>query len=121
MKLAGNHLEEHALNAAQPARTARRQAFTLVEMIVVLGIIGILAALAAVIKPQFGILIPIVALLAFTRARATRDPWLPVVTGLAGAAVIALVALPFGITLIARGTSWNAPSYWSKKIYVRVY
>ena len=61
---------------------------------------GILAALAAVIKPQFGILIPIVALLAFTRARATRDPWLPVVTGLAGAAVIALIALPFGITLI---------------------
>ena len=61
---------------------------------------GILAALAAVMKPQFGILIPFVALLSFTRARATRDVWLPVVTGLAGAAVVALVALPFGITLI---------------------
>ncbi|RLT26363.1 MAG: hypothetical protein DWI47_02545, partial [Chloroflexi bacterium] len=36
---------------------------------------AILAALAAVLKPQFGILIPIVAVLAFVRARSARDPW----------------------------------------------
>jgi Gpi18-like mannosyltransferase len=60
---------------------------------------AILAALAAVLKPQFGILIPIVAVLAFVRARSARDPWAFVVTGLAGAATIALAALPFGLTL----------------------
>ena len=60
---------------------------------------AILAALAAVLKPQFGILIPIVAALAFVRARSARDPWAFVVAGLAGAATIALVALPFGLTL----------------------
>jgi len=51
---------------------------------------AILAALAAVLKPQFGILIPIVAVLAFVRARSARDPWAFVVSGLAGAATIAL-------------------------------
>ena len=60
---------------------------------------AILAALAAVLKPQFGILIPIVAVLAFVRARSARDPWAFVVAGLAGAATIALAALPFGLTL----------------------
>lgn len=60
---------------------------------------AILAALAAVLKPQFGILIPIVAALAFVRARSARDPWAFVVTGLAGAATIAVAALPFGLTL----------------------
>ena len=60
---------------------------------------AILAALAAVLKPQFGILIPIVAVLAFVRARSARDPWGFVVAGLAGAATIALAALPFGLTL----------------------
>ena len=60
---------------------------------------SILAALAAVLKPQFGILIPVVAVLAFVRARSTRDPWAFVVAGLAGAATIALAALPFGLTL----------------------
>lgn len=60
---------------------------------------AILAALAAVLKPQFGILIPIVAVLAFVRARSARDPWAFVVSGLAGAATIALAALPFGLTL----------------------
>ena len=60
---------------------------------------AILAALAAVLKPQFGILIPIVAVLAFVRARSARDPWAFVVAGLAGAATIAIAALPFGLTL----------------------
>ena len=60
---------------------------------------AILAALAAVLKPQFGILIPIVGVLAFVRARSARDPWAFVVSGLAGAATIALAALPFGLTL----------------------
>jgi hypothetical protein len=60
---------------------------------------AILAALAAVLKPQFGILIPIVGVLAFVRARSARDPWAFVVAGLAGAATVALTALPFGLTL----------------------
>jgi Gpi18-like mannosyltransferase len=60
---------------------------------------AIFAALAAVLKPQFGILIPIVGILAFVRARSARDPWAFVVAGLAGAATIALAALPFGLTL----------------------
>jgi hypothetical protein len=60
---------------------------------------SVLAALAAVLKPQFGILIPIVAVLAFVRARSARDPWAFVVAGLAGAATIAVAALPFGLTL----------------------
>lgn len=60
---------------------------------------AILAALAAVLKPQFGILIPIVAVLAFVRARSARDPWAFVVAGLAGAATVAITALPFGLTL----------------------
>ena len=60
---------------------------------------AILAALAAVLKPQFGILIPIVAVLAFVRARSARDPWAFVVAALAGAATIAIAALPFGLTL----------------------
>ena len=60
---------------------------------------AILAALAAVLKPQFGILIPIVGVLVFVRARSARDPWAFVVAGLAGAATIALAALPFGLTL----------------------
>jgi len=60
---------------------------------------AIFAALAAVLKPQFGILIPIVGVLAFVRARSARDPWAFVVAGLAGAATIALAALPFGLTL----------------------
>jgi len=60
---------------------------------------AILAALAAVLKPQFGILIPIVAALAFVRARSARDPWAFIVAGLVGAATIAIAALPFGLTL----------------------
>ena len=60
---------------------------------------AIFAALAAVLKPQFGILIPVVGVLAFVRARSARDPWAFVVAGLAGAATIALAALPFGLTL----------------------
>ena len=60
---------------------------------------AIFAALAAVLKPQFGILIPVVGVLAFVRARSSRDPWAFVVAGLAGAATIALAALPFGLTL----------------------
>ena len=60
---------------------------------------AIFAALAAVLKPQFGILIPVVGVLAFVRARSSRDPWAFVVAGLAGAATVALAALPFGLTL----------------------
>ncbi|MEY4388772.1 MAG: hypothetical protein RLZZ432_491, partial [Chloroflexota bacterium] len=59
-----------------------------------------LAALAAVIKPQFGILIPVVALLAIVRARREGDPWAVAVAALAGAATIALAALPFGLTIV---------------------
>ena len=58
-----------------------------------------LTALAAVVKPQFGVIIPIVAVLVFVRARGARDPWRFVVAGLAGAAVISVVAAPFGQTL----------------------
>jgi Gpi18-like mannosyltransferase len=60
---------------------------------------AIFAALAAVLKPQFGILIPIVGVLAFVRARSARDPWAFVVAGLAGVATVALAALPFGLAL----------------------
>ena len=60
---------------------------------------AILAAIAAVLKPQFGILIPVVIVLAYVRARRQRDPWAFVVAGLAGAATVALAALPFGLTL----------------------
>ncbi len=60
---------------------------------------AIFAALAAVLKPQFGILIPVVGVIAFVRSRSARDPWAFVVAGLAGAATIALAALPFGLTL----------------------
>jgi len=59
-----------------------------------------LAALAAVIKPQFGILIPLIGVLAFIRARRSRDMWSFVVAGLAGAATVAVAALPFGLNLI---------------------
>ncbi len=58
-----------------------------------------LTALAAVVKPQFGIIIPIIAVLVFVRARKARDPWRFIVAGLAGAATISLVAAPFGQTL----------------------
>ena len=60
---------------------------------------AILAALAAVLKPQFGILLPVVAVIAFIRARTARDPWALIVAGLAGAATVAIAALPFGLTL----------------------
>ncbi len=61
---------------------------------------GVLVALAAVIKPQFGILIPILVLLALVRSRRARDPWSVPLVGLAGIAVLSLVALPFGLTVI---------------------
>ena len=60
---------------------------------------AILAAIAAVVKPQFGILVPIVGTLALLRAQKARDPWAFVVAGLSGAATVALAALPFGLTL----------------------
>mgnify|MGYP003334486213 CR=1 FL=1 len=60
---------------------------------------AVLTALAAVVKPQFGIIIPIIAALVWVRARTTRDPWRFVVAGLAGAATVSLVAAPFGQTL----------------------
>jgi Gpi18-like mannosyltransferase len=59
-----------------------------------------LAALAAVIKPQFGILIPLVAVIALVRARRSGDAWLIPLVGLTGAAVVSVAALPFGLTLV---------------------
>ena len=59
-----------------------------------------LAALAAVVKPQFGILIPLLASLAFIRARRAGDPWGVVLAGLVGTAVVSLVAFPFGLTAV---------------------
>jgi len=59
-----------------------------------------LAALAAVVKPQFGILIPLVAFLALVRARHSGDRWAVVLTGLVGTAVVSLVAFPFGLTVV---------------------
>jgi hypothetical protein len=59
-----------------------------------------LAALAAVIKPQFGILIPFVALLALLRARRSGDMWALPLTGLVGTAVVSIAALPFGLTVL---------------------
>ena len=59
-----------------------------------------LAALAAVVKPQFGILIPLLALLALVRARRAGDPWGVALAGLVGTAVVSLVAFPFGLTVV---------------------
>jgi len=59
-----------------------------------------LAALAAVVKPQFGILIPLLALLALIRARRSGDRWGVVLTGLVGTAVVSLVTFPFGLTVV---------------------
>ena len=59
-----------------------------------------LAALAAVVKPQFGILIPLLAALALIRARRAGDPWGVVLAGLVGTAVVSLVAFPFGLTVV---------------------
>ena len=59
-----------------------------------------LAALAAVVKPQFGILIPLLALLALIRARRASDPWGVVLAGLVGTAAVSLVAFPFGLTVM---------------------
>lgn len=59
-----------------------------------------LAALAAVVKPQFGILIPVLAVIALVRARRDGDAWsLPHVL-LTGTAVVSAVALPFGLTVV---------------------
>lgn len=59
-----------------------------------------LVALAAMIKPQFGILIPLLALLALIRGRRSGDRWAVVLTGLVGTAVVSLVAFPFGLTVV---------------------
>ncbi len=59
-----------------------------------------LAALAAVVKPQFGILIPLLAFLALIRARRAGDPWGVVLAGLVGTAVVSLVAFPFRLTVV---------------------
>ena len=59
-----------------------------------------LTAFAALLKPQFGVVIPIVATVALVRAARARDPWRFAVAGLAGAAVITLVAAPFGFTIL---------------------
>ena len=59
-----------------------------------------LAALAAVIKPQFGILIPLIAVLAVVRARRSGDPWSLPLVALTGTAVVSIAALPFGLTVV---------------------
>ena len=59
-----------------------------------------LAAVAAAIKPQFGILIPLVALLALRRARRSGDLWGFPLAGLVGTAVVSLIAFPFGLTVV---------------------
>ena len=59
-----------------------------------------LAALAAMVKPQFGILIPLLAFLTLIRARRSGDRWAVVLTGLVGTAVVSLVAFPFGLTVV---------------------
>jgi hypothetical protein len=81
-----------------------------------------LAALAAIIKPQLGILIPVVAVIVIRRAfwprgghgvsdagadpsamtgweRRTRGPLRVVTTGLAGLLTLVLLSMPFGLTL----------------------
>ena len=58
------------------------------------------AALAAAVKPQFGILIPLLAFLALLRASRSGDRWTVVLTGLVGTAVVSLVAFPFGLTVV---------------------
>ena len=59
-----------------------------------------LAALAAVVKPQFGIVVPLVAVIALVRARRAGDPWGAVLAGLVGTAVVSLAAFPFGLTVL---------------------
>ena len=59
-----------------------------------------LAALAAVIKPQFGILIPLIAVIAIVRARRSGDVWSLPLIALTGTAVVSVAALPFGLTVI---------------------
>ncbi|MFZ9268777.1 MAG: phospholipid carrier-dependent glycosyltransferase [Candidatus Limnocylindrus sp.] len=59
-----------------------------------------LAALAAVIKPQFGILIPLIAVIAVVRARRSGDAWSLPLVALTGTAVVSVIALPFGLTVI---------------------
>ena len=59
-----------------------------------------LAALAAVIKPQFGILIPLIAVIAIVRARRSGDVWSLPLVALTGTAVVSVAALPFGLTVI---------------------
>ena len=59
-----------------------------------------LAALAALIKPQFGILIPLIAVIGLVRARRSGDVWSLPLIALTGTAVVSLAALPFGLTVI---------------------
>jgi Gpi18-like mannosyltransferase len=59
-----------------------------------------LAALAAVIKPQFGILIPLIAVIAVVRARRSGDAWSLPMVALTGTAVVSVAALPFGLTVV---------------------
>ena len=59
-----------------------------------------LSALAAVIKPQFGILIPLVVVIALVRARRSGDTWSLPLVALSGTAVVSFAALPFGLTVI---------------------
>ena len=59
-----------------------------------------LAALAAVIKPQFGILIPLIAVIAVVRARRSGDAWSLPLVALTGTAVVSVAALPFGLTVV---------------------
>ncbi|HET7494599.1 MAG TPA: phospholipid carrier-dependent glycosyltransferase [Candidatus Limnocylindrales bacterium] len=59
---------------------------------------AVFAVIAAVIKPQLGILIPIVALIAFRRSR--REPLRVLRTGLAGYLTAVVLCFPFGLSVI---------------------
>lgn len=58
------------------------------------------SAVAAMIKPQFGILIPIVVFIALLRTLRSRNPRIIFGVPLAGVAMVSVMALPFGLTAL---------------------
>lgn len=59
-----------------------------------------LGALAAVVKPQFGILIPIIVLVATSTSLRSRSAKPLLFSGLVGIAAVAFAAWPFGLTIL---------------------